>query len=338
MRTRLLLCLFALVAGCDPSGIHGLGRLRDALVPCDVDALGRVETTSTWLRSTAEGTEILLLGRPEPTAVVPLGQSACYGRGFVAHDSSTRLEFGSYTLGANGEGLAVHELVYTFPHEPDISVYSRDGAVRTDLDAPVDQRLSIEPDGAQLIVTIDGEPRRMTALGAVVEALDITTQAGAEDVFRLYNLPLFTSQTRLLGFGSTGMTQYVGTTAEFGGAVRNRFTVNVEALLDPNTLISYYQLEDLTGIVIDGPQTTDVDTGGAGMMRGVLNFVMRGAGGATDVIVRGSVDYAALEIYDGMAAGGSYTLSLDGVSTPYTMSYLLATDVDLRDVLPVATP
>jgi hypothetical protein len=98
------------------------------------------------------------------------------------------------------------------------------------------------------------------------------------------------------------------------------------------------QLEDLTVIVIDGPQTTTVDTDGDGMMSGILSFVMRGTGGATDVKVRGSVDYAGLVIGDGVAAGGTYSLSLDGSPQPYQISYELATDVDLRAVLPVATP
>lgn len=326
------------VAGCDSSGIHGLGRLRDVLVPCEMDALGRIETTSTWLRSTDEGTEIVLLGRRDPTDEVPLGQAACYGHGFVAHDSATTFEFGSYTLDGDGEGLAVHEIEYVFAHQPDRSIFDRDGAIRTDLGEPVEQAIEVTAEGSQLVVTLDGEAMRMTSLGEVVERLDVTTQAGAEDAFRLYNLPLFTSQARLLGFGSTGMTQYVGTTAEFAGAVRNRFTVTVDSFFDPNTLISYYQLEDLTGVVIDGPQTTDVDTGGDGIMGGVLSFVLRGTGGATDVKLRGSVDYGELEIVDGFAGGGQYTVTFDGRDQPYTISYQLATDVDLRGVLPVVTP
>ncbi len=336
--TLLTLGLVVLATGCDPSGIHGLGRLRDPLVPCEVDPLGRAETTSTWLRSTDDGTEIVLLGRADATDVVRADRPACFGHGFVAHDSSVRFAFGSYTLDGSGRGLATHELEYRFEHQPTLSLFDREGAVRTDLETLVDERLEIVADGTQILVSLDGTPMRMTSMADVVEALDLRTQAGAEDVFRLYNLPLFTSQARLLGFGSVGMVQYAGTTAEFSGAVRNRFTVAVASLLDPDTLISYYQLEDLNGIVVDGPQTTNVDTGGDGIMSGTLSFVMRGTAGATDVVVRGAVDYGALEIADGFAAGGTYTLTLDGIADPYVLSYQLATDVDLRAVLPVATP
>ena len=324
----------AATAGCDTSGIHALGRLRDTLVPCSADLLGRHETTSTWLRSTPEGTEIFLLGRKDPTQVVLAGEPACYGHGFIAHDSSTTFEFGSYSLDASGKGFALHDLEYVFKHQPERSILSRDGAIRRDLPAPVSQSLVMVKDGAKLVLTLDGERMRLTSIGDVVEALDPDTRAGAEDVFRLYNLPLLTSQARLLGFGSGAMTQYVDTVAEFAGTIRNRFTVSVESILSPNTLISYHQLEDLSGIVIDGPQKSNVDTQGNGAMDGTLAFLMRGTGGPSDVVIRGKVSYAELKIGNGVASGGTYTLEVEG-RDPYVLSYELATDVDLRAVLPV---
>ncbi len=340
MRSTLLsLGILVVAAGaCDTSGIHALGRPRDALVACNVDLLGRVETTSTWLRSTPEGTEIILLGRADPTAVVAPGQAACYGHGFIAHDSSTTFEFGSYTLDASGNGAAVRVLEYVFDYQPDRSILQRDGSIREDLPTPVAETLSIVPDGTQLIVTLAGEARRMTSIGELVEAIDVTTQQGAEQVFRLFNLPLFTSQARLLGFGSGSMTQYVDTTAVFGGAIRNRFTVTVESWLSPNTVIMYHQLEDLSGIVIDGPQHSNVDTSGNGRMDGALSFLMRGTGGASDVVLRGHLDYKDLELENGVAAGGTYSLVIDGVPGAYVLSYELAADVDLRSLLPVASP
>ncbi len=327
-------CLLVLAA-CDTSGIHPLGRRRDALVPCDVDQLGRLDTTSTWLRSTPEGTEIVLLGRVDAAEVVANTKPACYGHGFIAHDTTTHFEFGSYTLDATGQGQAVHAQEYVFKYEPEQSLLHRAGSVRTDLKDPVSKSLSIVKEGSKIVLTLDGTAMRMTALGAVVEAIAPATQAGAEDVFRLYNLPMMTSQVRLLGFGGGSMTQYVDATAEFGGLIRNKFTVSVESWLSPNTLISYHQLEDLSGIIIDGPQKSNVDTSGNGQMEGILSFLMRGTGGVSDVVLRGRLNYTGLQISDGVAAGGTYTLSVDGVATPYVISYQLATDVDLRDVLPV---
>jgi hypothetical protein len=329
--------LVALGAGCDNSGIHGLGRVRDALVRCDADALGRVQTTSTWLRSTDEGTEILLLGRPDPTTVVGPDHPACWGHGFIEHDSSTTFEFGSYDLDASGNGTAAHALEYAFAYQPDRSILSRDGSIRTDLSTPEVQSLALTVDGTQLLVSLDGEERRMTSLAELVESIDTSTQEGAEAVFRVFNLPVATSQARLLGFGSGSMTQYVNATAEFVGTIRNDFTVEVAAWLDPDALITYHQFEDLTGIVIDGPQLSDVDTSGNGHMNGVLSFIMHGQGGASDVVIRGGLDYQGLLLSDGVAAGGTYTLRIDGAGA-YTISYELASNVDLRGVLPVQTP
>jgi hypothetical protein len=335
---KFAIVMLLVVAACDTSGIHALGRLRDALVPCDADPSGRVQTTSTWIRSTDEGTEIFLLGRPDPTVVVK-GAGACYGHGFVAHDGTTHFAFGSYTLGEDGEGFAVRTLEYVFEQQRDRSLLSRDGATRFDLPTPLSDPLLIAAqEDDQIILTLAGEARRLTHIGAVVKRLDGTTQEGAEDIFRVFNLPMFTSQARLLGFGSSAMTQYWPDGAEFIGTIRNRFTVKVESLLAPNTLIYYYQLEDLTGIVIDGPQKTNVNGSGNGSMDGTLNFLMTGPTGPDEPILRGHLDYEGLQIRDGFAAGGSYHLGVDGVATEWEIPWELNADIDLRRVLPVEMP
>ena len=339
MQTSILRLSFLLItvlsAGCDRAGIHPLGRLRDGLVPCEIDALGRFDTTSTWVRSTDEGTEIILLGRTDPMTAVPNGSAACFGLGFVAHDSSTTFAFGSYTLDETGSGTTARVVEYVFDFQPDRSILSRDGSVRMDLPTPIVESLNVTRDGSQLIVDIGGEARRMTSMAELIDSLDPTTQEGAEDIFRVYNLPLFTSQARLLGFGSGAMTQYAGSEGAFAATIRNRFTVLVDSLLKPHTTITYFQFEDLTGIVVDGVQRTLVNAKGNGPMEGTLNFVMRGE---TEVRIRGHVDYGSLQISDGLAASGTYLLTVDGVNAEYPISHALATDVDLRNVLPVEQP
>jgi len=335
MRLALASLAALAVAACDTSGIHPLGRLRDALVPCEADALGRVETTSTWLRSTPTGTEVLLLGRPDPTAVVTAERPACWGRGTIEHDGSTHFAFGAYLLDGDGTGSATRAVEFVFEQQPDRPILGRDGAVRTDLPSPLSDPLSLALDGdGRLQVELGDDAMQMTSIADVVAAVDPSTQAGAEDLFRVVYLPLLTSQVRLLGFGSGAMTQYAGATAEFAGLIRNRFTVRVESLLSPNTTIAYLQLEDLSGLVLDGEQRSLVDTGGNGTMDGTLSYALRGTG----VVRRGHVDYGALVIRDGFAAGGSYAFTVDGIAAPYTISYELATAIDLRAVLPVDAP
>jgi len=332
---RISLGALVTVAGCDTSGIHAFGRLRDPLVPCEADPSGLAVTTSTWLRSTADATELLLLGRRVPTDVVMPDQPACFARAVFAHDGSTTIAFGSYALDADGMGQATHVLDYTFTAQPDRSILERDGSVRADLPTPIGDPLTIALDGDRLVVTLADASMRLTALSDVVGAIDLAKPGGADDLFRLYDLPMLTSQARLLGFGSGAMTQYVHTDAVFGGMIRDAFTVNVESLLSPNTTIAYHQLEDLTGIVVDGDQRTNVDTHGNGAMDGSLGFLMHGPGDRT---IRGHVGYAGLKISNGLASGGSYALSIDGDATPYSVSYQVGTQLDLRDVLPVEAP
>jgi hypothetical protein len=336
MRTRLAFAfLVVAAAGCDTSGIHALGRLRDPLVPCVADPSGLAVTTSTWLRSTPDATELLLLGRRVATEVVMPDHPACFAHAVFAHDGSTTIAFGSYALDAAGMGQATHVLDYTLAYQPERSILERDGAVRTDLPTPIDDPLTIALDHDHLEVTLADASMRLTAISDVVGAIDLTKPGGADDLFRLYDLPQLTSQTRLLGFGSGAMTQYVGTDAKFGGMIRDDFTVNVESLLSPNTTIAYHQLEDLTGIVVDGDQRTNVDTHGNGAMDGSLGFLMHGPG---DRVIRGHVSYAGLKIGNGLASGGSYALSIDGDPTSYSVSYQVGTQLDLRTVLPVDAP
>jgi hypothetical protein len=322
------------VTACDSSGIHPLGRRRDALVACEKDPLGRMVTTSTWVRSTETGTEIVLLGRPSVADIVEAAQPACFVHATVERDSSTTLEAGSYTMGPRGTGIALHQIEFHFLSQPELSILKRDGSIRDDLPTSVSEPLAVATDAARARMTLDGAAMRMTGLGDVIDAIDLRTQTGAEQLFTVYNLALVTSQARLLGFGSGAMTQYADTPGEFNGIVRNQFTVSVESLLKPNTSITYQQFEDLTGIVIDGLQKSNVSTSGDGGMAGTLSFVLRG----TTKTIRGKVNYDNLKIKNGVAAGGTYTLTVDGIATPYTLPYSLAANIDLRGVLPVESP
>lgn len=327
MRSLLLflVALAPLAVGCDKSGVHPLGRVRDTLGACQ-------GPTATWLRSTDTGTEVFLIGEAtvgEDGLPVP----GCFAQAFVEHNSATHLLYGDLTLSAPGEGTFSYGAEYDFRYQPERGILTRQGSRRTDRDPPITTAISFEADGDQLLLTFLGEQRRLTNLLDVIDALDTTTMSGADDVLRMYNLPLLVSQTRLLGFGASGMTQYINSKATFAGTIANTFTVLVENPVSPNTYIDYIDFEDLTGIIIDGEQRTFVNLSGDGTMDGELDFTMEGR--TRDI--SGTVDYANLIIDNGVAADGTYGLSIDGGDS-YVLSFSLAANVDLRAVLPVSAP
>lgn len=324
MRTShaVFLALCTLLAfGCDKSGVHPLGQVRDELAVC-------VGPTETWLRSTDTGTEVFIIGQLDPDTDEP----PCFLRGFVEQSSTTRLATGTYVFDeALGTGTFSNTADFIFRYEPEVSIISRNGSQRTLNEPPVTVPFGMERDGEQLLLTIQGDTLRLTSIGDVIDALDETTMEGAEDIFRLFNLSLFTSQARLLGFGGTGMTQYLDVTAEFGAAIANGFTVRVENILNPDTDITYLEYVEFTGITIDGVQRTMVDLSGNGDMEGALTFRFEGR----TRTIEGSLSYVDLKIRDGVAGAGTYTLAIEGGAS-YVLPFTLAAEIDLRGTLPVA--
>lgn len=345
---RLLGVLGALfgttLASCDKGGLYPILEKRDPAASVDCTSMG---ATSTWLRSTSVGTEVLLVAAPDPTAPIPAGTRLCFAHGLVEHDSSTRYSYGSVTIGSSGKGQAAFEASYTFDYVASGAILSRKGAQRALHSPPLEVPVSITKTTAGITATIDGTTGHYVNVYDVVLNVDTTTQDGAEDAFRLLNLPLFTSQVRLLGFGGGGMTQYISAPGRFVGLARaptdelpNVFTVSVQSYTTPNTDIRYTQFEDFTGVIVDGLQETDVSISGNGNMHGVLTWSMRdGADGDTDVALEGTVDYDDLQIGNGVASGGSYGFAFTSPSAvSYTIPYTIATDVDLRGLLPEDAP
>jgi hypothetical protein len=324
-----------LLVGCDKGGIYPLLDRTDILVPCGA-------SSTTWVASTDLGTEIFLIGATDPSVPLAPGTRGCFAHGFVEHDSSTTYASGTYSLDAAGHGNFEYETSYLFDYQPSRSVLSRDGSIATLHDVPVVESLVITGAAPQLLVTLNGTQRRLTNVYDLVDSIDTSTQQGGEDLFVLLNLPLFTSQVRLVGFGSGRMTRYVNSATFFQGAIavmapdRNEFSVKVESFTSPNTDIRYYTFSDFAGITIDGLQETNVSTAANGSMTGTLTWSMRDGAAATDVAYEGTIDYSDIDIGNGHASGGTFGLAITS-PTPRTFSvpYTRANDVDLRASLPV---
>jgi len=328
-----LLAISALFAtACDKSGLNPLFAKTDVLVPCAPGA-------TTWMRTTATGTEILILGAADPTTATATSEVRCYAHATVDHNSTTHYQAGSYAITASGAGTATIGVRYDFVYTSSGPVLSRDGAQRDELTVPQTSALQLALAGQKLTATVAGTTGTYTNLYDVVGAASTGTQEDAEDVFRLINLPLFTSQVRVVGFGGAGMVNYRATT-EFQAALTTAtpsfFSLVVTSpYTKPDTTFTYSAFEDLSGIVFDGPQRTIVDLHGDGDMSGVVNFVLRHGATDADVSIRGSIDYDNVKILNGVAGGGTYKISFTSPTTAsYDISYMLATDIDISGILP----
>lgn len=323
---------------CDKSGLYPLFSKTDVLVPCGPGA-------TTWLRTTTMGTEILILGSATPASASMPMEQRCYTHAIVTHDSSTESQSGSYTLTASGSGTASYSSNYDFNYTSTGAILSRRGAQREDFVTPRSIGISLAMNGAKLAATIDGVAGTYTNIYDVIAGLDPESQSGAEDIFCLINLPLFTSQVRIPGFGGAGMTAYKNTTTFYsaiGGAeVGSMFTIGINNVYSmPDTTFMYTAFEDLSGIVYSGPQRTIVSLAGNGDMTGALDFTLRDGPASTDVAVRGKIDYENVKIENGVAGDGDgtnsfYTLSFTSPAAgPFDVSYAFASDIDLRNILP----
>ena len=318
----LALCALGL-SGCDKSGIHPLGRERDTLGVCPTP-------TVTWVRTTATATEVFIVGEPGEA-----GEPGCFAHAMIEHDSTTHMEFGTLVIDQGGGATFAYTAEYDFQYEPERDLLARRGSIRIDHDPPISLPMTFVPDAAQMLITMQGETRRMTSMLDVIDRLAGDTMQGAIDIFCVYNLPLFTSQTRMLGFGSSGMTQYIGGTASFQGAIANTFTVGVEDYLNPRTDITYLAFRDLDGITHDGNIHSVVNLEGNGDMRDILTFELEG----NVKRISGAMDYRDLKIRNGVAGDGVYQLTIeDGGTFTYALPYTFASQVDIRNVLPESTP
>ena len=191
--------------------------------------------------------------------------------------------------------------------------------------------LSTSRDGDQLLLTVDGDERRLTGLPEVIRRLDTQTQAGAEDIFRLVNMMFYMTQVRVEGFGASGMTQYTAPST-FVGIAAGTYRVAVtpqrlRILVD----LTYTGLRDLTDIQLDGNQHTDVALSGSGTTSDVLVYTLDHPDRATPIEF--AVHYDQATIVNGMAASGFYPCDVDGQR--FDIDYPLQNDVHLRNLLPI---
>lgn len=347
MKRRLAtLLLLALVAACDKSGVYHYGVPSDVVEPCGPRASVFLRSAPADLaRDLPDRTEILIVGSSDPLDVVapPAVDEAgrCYIDGYVARSSSTFLRYGTYERASDGQGIAHIASSFVFEYQPQIDIGGRLGAGR--YDDPFDVPFSLVGASGDIDVDMAGEVRRFVPLGKVLDAIDPTTMQGAHDLYQVYNLSLFFGQVRIPAFGGIGMTRYISSPTAFRGLIGGELFIKVESLSNPNVTIEYREdplfpgipFQDFPSVSISGAQITRVNLMGNGDMTGALAFEIHDSDDPSIVRFAGAVDYGTVTIGNGVANGGTYTITTTIPSvTSHVLPYSLASNVDLTAALP----
>ncbi len=278
-----------------------------------------VEGATTWVATSGDEAKVLLFGAPNG-----LDPTTC-GLVRITGGIAVETHLGSCTGNAELRRFAfAADVRYGLEDERAKSLLSRAGATRQEVSF-VDEVAYAAAGGRLQLVggagLLAGEYVELTgALGA----LDPATEAGAACAFQVANLAVLSSQVRVLGFNSGGMTQYL-TEAAFGGLLEGQLGVRVTNLLAPLATLSYQGFSDLTGVVLSGDQLTKTNLSGNGFMSGTVGFRLarRGPTGsaalpdAVGELTYGQPDGTgdSVRITNGTATSGAYLVTLTGGGT-----------------------
>ncbi|HEY3588117.1 MAG TPA: hypothetical protein VGK85_13230 [Myxococcaceae bacterium] len=225
------------------------------------------------------------------------------------------------TLQGTYSGNATNSLDITFssttlfllPNEASKPVSARSGASRHQLSPPLQSKVHIDTSTVDVLDLsgsgdIAGHFLRLLGRTALITGNDANATACA---FHLANLAVESSEARIPGFNSPGLTQYLNRQEPFEGILSGTVTIGLVGLFSPVTTNTFQNYADFEGVVLDGVQISSTDTGGNGLLSGVLGFRI-----ARDNLppLEGSVDYSAVTLSGGNESG-NYLVTLDGGTT-----------------------
>ena len=202
--------------------------------------------------------------------------------------------------------------LFTLPNEASKPVSDRDGARRHELSPPTESKLHIDTTTEEVLDLsgsrdIAGHYLAFLGRTAVITGTDATATACA---FHLANLAVESSEARIPGFNSAGMTQYLNRVEPFDGILSGIVSVGLVGILSPVVTTSYSNFADFEGVVLDGVQVSSTNASGDGALSGVLGFRIQRKG-LPDL--EGQVDYRAVSLSGGNESG-NYLVRLDGGS------------------------
>jgi hypothetical protein len=281
----------------------------------------------TWIAAGTDRqqTRILIVGDLDKHGAAAFAFSAVTA---TLHSDDTRgvdvtTVHGTWYEAAGGTTTLDIARTYRLPDEYYTGLFQRGGAKRDDSGRVTG--VQVARSAHRLVVTGDPGfagtyvllPEALAALGVATRA-GTTTARDASCAFQMLNLAVNTSDARIIGFGSTGMLQYLHS-EDFIGTVAGVVGVSVSGGLGGSTThITYSGFMDQGGVMIDGPQVTSVPgRDGNGSMSGELTFYLwpSAADPATVTTVHGTVDYGSgdpVRIVNGSAVAGSYATTIVG--------------------------
>jgi hypothetical protein len=298
------------------TALGGCGPYAELAQKLDVGAT--IAGGETWISASGTEARVLLLGAPDPSGgPVPFAFTSMSLP--IAAGTATWSVQGVWTGTAADASIALRErLLYRLDDERGTPLLQRHGATRTE----VDRRLPFGQSraGGRLVLTGDASiAGTYVLLPAALARLGSSSAADAACAFHVANLAVMSSEVRIVGFGSAGMTQYK-TSASFRGTVGGRVDVSVSGTFSATTDITYVQFSDFAGVRIDGTQTTHVDASGDGSMSGAVALSLQPGPPAQEL--DGTISYGssadpgdAIQISNGSPTGGDFVVSLAGGGT-----------------------
>jgi len=329
MGTRALLLLLVPVA----LGVACLGPYQ--ILGQELDPTVNLGDQPTWIQATPEQTTLIVFARPDG------GISAPFTITTINRDQDCVILAGTYSATTN-QIILTAGLQYSLNYEYNLPVTSRTGAQRVNVDAGGTYTVSLDAG----VLTLTGTP----ALGSFISfpqaiaGLWANNQSEAECVFRVFQLTVISSETRILGFNGPAIIQYTSP-ANFQGTLDGLLNISVDSLFNPDVALNYQNYSDFSGFVLSGTQYTVTDLSGNGYLYKSIYFQMTEPstdGGAPQPGISGQVSYGnsdgsppSLIIQGGTPSGGGYELTLDG-GPSYFVSYTVPETMDVTAC--VSTP
>ena len=144
--------------------------------------------------------------------------------------------------------------LFSLPNEASKPVSDRSGASRRQLSPPMQSKVHIDTSTDE-VLDLSGSGdiagHYLTLLGrtALVTGTDATASACA---FHLANLAVESSEARIPGFNSPGLTQYLNREEPFDGILSGTVTIGLVGLFSPVTTNTFRNYADFEGVVLDG--------------------------------------------------------------------------------------